>query len=99
MLVFDCVNATILDDSADMARRGAHISSEQVWGQLKDWFLDDGSSVCREDEDITRLVVVMNEVVGKGWVDLLRLEIDNLGLEIERKLLEEALDDLVGKVL
>ncbi|GLT28211.1 hypothetical protein SLA2020_031600 [Shorea laevis] len=79
---------------------------DHVWAQMKDWFASDGKCTPGDDGDSNSLVVrrvVRNEVVVKGWVDQMKLEMDNLGNEIEGKLLEELVEeslvDLTGRVL
>ncbi|KAI4300109.1 hypothetical protein L6164_033523 [Bauhinia variegata] len=54
-----------------------------VWGDC-----GDGNSL-----DLERFV--RREVVGRGWVELTELEMDNLGEEIERNLLQELVDEAV----
>ncbi|KAI3760224.1 hypothetical protein L1987_50615 [Smallanthus sonchifolius] len=100
-LVFDCVNEALIDIAGRGPYTGAHnnvvdmtLSStalmDRVWGQMKEWIWleercdwEDGS------------MVVMKEVVGRGWVEGLRMEIDNTRKEIERKLLEELVQESV----
>ncbi|KAI3806117.1 hypothetical protein L1987_22009 [Smallanthus sonchifolius] len=100
-LVFDCVNEALIDIAGRGPYTGAHnnivdmtMSSEalvdRVCGQMKEWIWleerwdwEDGS------------MVVMKEVVGRGWVEGLRMEIDNTRKEIERKLLEELVHESV----
>ncbi|KAM7521776.1 hypothetical protein LguiA_011678 [Lonicera macranthoides] len=112
-LVFDCVNAALVDiaDQRLGPSTGAHhgvedggqvvVTVDRVWTRMKEWFSGevrcawgDGS----EGGDCDSLVVervVRKEVVGKGWVEQLRMEVDNLGQEIEGKLLEELLQEAV----
>lgn len=110
-LVFDCVNAALID----IANRGPDtchktiafnaipddgssiISVDQVWGRIKEWFpsavgclSDDGV----DDNNLTERMV-RQEAVGKGWHEYLRLEAENIGKEIEGKLLEEIVQDAV----
>ena len=76
-----------------------------MWAQMKEWFFGEVKCSLGDDLDSNSLVVervVQKEVVGKGWVDHKKLEVDNLGREIEGKLLEElvkeAVVDLTGRV-
>ncbi|KAK4418464.1 hypothetical protein Salat_2259200 [Sesamum alatum] len=75
---------------------------DKVWGRMNVWFSGKAKCIISDDSgDENNLVVerlVRNEVAGKGWMDHLRLEIDNLGLEIEGELLEELLQELTGRV-
>ncbi|XP_022771386.1 uncharacterized protein LOC111314369 [Durio zibethinus] len=122
MLVFDCVNAALLEitgygsDSCMRAMsfgRGQQVVMEgasiilvdHVWAQMKEWFSSEVKCSVGDDGDSNSLDVervVQKEVVGKEWVDHMKLEIDNLGREIEGKLLhelvEEAVVDLTGRV-
>lgn len=75
-----------------------------VWARMKDWFSSEARCVSGDEGDSNNLVVervVRKEVVGKGWGEQMSLEIDNLGAEIEGKLLqelvEEAVIDLTGR--
>ncbi|XP_022874601.1 uncharacterized protein LOC111393336 isoform X2 [Olea europaea var. sylvestris] len=114
-LVFDCVNAALVDivgygpasSQRTIPCTGANNSSlenaslmmlDQVWARMKIWFSGQARCVSIGFGDDNSLVVesvVRKEVVGKGWDDHLRLEMDNLGKEIEGKLLEEIVLDAV----
>ncbi|KAL3517764.1 hypothetical protein ACH5RR_020353 [Cinchona calisaya] len=118
-LVFDCVNAALVDIAgygSDTCQRaipcnGPHktlllgasfMMVDQVWARMKEWFSGKERCITGDCPDNDSLVVVRKEVVGKGWLDHLKLELDNLGKEIERKLLEElvleAVVELTGRV-
>ncbi|KAF8392088.1 hypothetical protein HHK36_022429 [Tetracentron sinense] len=111
-LLFDCANAALVDMAVygshasprARASSGAHdrvlsvrapMTVDQVWGRMKEWF-------CSESGDNSMVVerIVRKEVVGRGWVELMRLEVDLLGKEIEEKMLEglveESLIELTG---
>ncbi|CAI9776635.1 unnamed protein product [Fraxinus pennsylvanica] len=114
-LVFDCVNAALVDivgygsascqraipcigASSSSLENGSLMMVDQVWARMKIWFSGDSRYVlvdCGDDDSLVVEYVVRKEVVGKGWTDHLRLEIDNLGKEIEGKLLEELVEDAV----
>ncbi|KAI3449851.1 hypothetical protein Pfo_006516 [Paulownia fortunei] len=114
-LVFDCVNAALVDiagyDSGAGQRAipctGANncilesASStmvDEVWAWMNVWFSGEVRGVSDDCGDYNSLVVervVRKEVVGKGWIDHFRLEMDNLGRDIEGKLLEELVQDAV----
>lgn len=122
-LVFDCVNAALVDitgygssDSSSVrivSCSGAHdrflegdslLLADRVWSRVKEWFLSDVRCVSEDGGDINSLVVervVKKEVVGRGWPEQMRCEIDIVGKEIEGKLLqelvEEAVVDLTGR--
>ncbi|XP_048336757.1 uncharacterized protein LOC107426464 isoform X1 [Ziziphus jujuba] len=76
-----------------------------LWARMKEWFSSEVRCVSGDEGDSNSLVVegvVRKEVVGKGWAEQMSLEIDNLGAEIEGKLLqelvEEAVVDLTGRI-
>lgn len=115
-LVFDCVNAALVDIAGygpDTCQRaipctGPHktllegtsfIMVDQVWARMKEWVSGEEKCVlvgdCGDNNSLVLERVVRKEVVGKGWLDHLRLEMDNLGKEIERKLLEELVQESV----
>ncbi|KAF8007035.1 hypothetical protein BT93_K1133 [Corymbia citriodora subsp. variegata] len=120
-LVFDCVNAAIVDITGFgpeeclvdrfccgpgdlLMEEKSSIRVDMVWSQIKEWFTK-VRSVTGDNEDHNWLVVeriVKEEVEGKGWLGHFRLEVDNLGREIEGELLEalvaEAVSDLVVSV-
>ncbi|XP_052623910.1 uncharacterized protein LOC111881305 isoform X1 [Lactuca sativa] len=104
-LVFDCVNEALMDIGSG---GGAHMAmmmtsalvGDRVWARMKEWLFSgeerwgewddsdgDGGSVVEE--------VVRKEVVGRGWVEGLRLEIDDTRKDIEGKLLEELVEESV----
>ncbi|XVE78031.1 hypothetical protein DITRI_Ditri13aG0111600 [Diplodiscus trichospermus] len=115
-LVFDCVNAALLEITgyrSDIGMRAMSLGRAQmrvmegasppmlvdhVWSRMKEWFWGEVRCSLGDDGDSNSLVVervVQKEVVGKGWVDLMKLEVDNLGREIEGKLLEELVEEAV----
>ncbi|KAI7982884.1 hypothetical protein LOK49_LG15G00736 [Camellia lanceoleosa] len=88
---------------------GSAILVDEVWDWMKDWFSSECEVRCvwggDGGGDSNNLVVervVRKEVVGKGWAEHMRLETDNIGKEIEGKLLEElvqeAVVELTGRV-
>ncbi|KAJ4968361.1 hypothetical protein NE237_015062 [Protea cynaroides] len=75
---------------------GLSMTVDEVWGRVKELFSFEGRCFSGENGDNSSLVVervVRKEVVGKGWVELLRLEVDAIGKEIEGKMLEDLLDE------
>ncbi|XP_024018418.1 uncharacterized protein LOC21399001 isoform X2 [Morus notabilis] len=113
-LVFDCVNASLVDISgygSDRSLRticgGAHDSLmegdtpllvDRVWGRMQEWFSGEVRCLWEDGGDANSLVVDRmgrKEVVGGGWTELMRIEIDNLGNELEGKLLEELVEEAV----
>ncbi|XP_044503679.1 uncharacterized protein LOC123224172 isoform X2 [Mangifera indica] len=79
---------------------------DHVLGRMKEWYISEVGDVFSESGNINSLVVegvVRKEVLGKGWGEQMRIELDNLGKEIELNLWEvlvdEAVVDLTGGVL
>lgn len=71
---------------------------DHVWARMKEWFSGEAGWFWVDGGDSNGLVVervVRNEVVGKGWSDQMRMELDGLGKEIEVNLLEELVDEAV----
>ncbi|OIT26230.1 PREDICTED: uncharacterized protein LOC109215575 isoform X2 [Nicotiana attenuata] len=121
-LVFDCVNAALMEiagygpDTCQRAIPYSGVSNnvpegaklilvDQVWTRMKEWFSSEMKCLSDDGGDGNSLVVdgmVRKEVVGRGWLQYLRLELDNVGMEIERKLLEElvheSIVELTGRV-
>ncbi|MCD9560687.1 hypothetical protein HAX54_019431 [Datura stramonium] len=114
-LVFDCVNAALMEISGhgpdtcqraiphsgvgnNLPEEAKLILADQVWTRIKEWFSSEVKCLSGDDGDVNSLVVdgmVRKEVVGKGWLQYLRLELDNVGREIERVLLEELVHESV----
>lgn len=106
-LVFDCVNAALVDMAGGYGCCGPRVGLKEdrsiimvewVWARMKEWVCGEIRCVWGDDGDHNSLDVervVRNEVVGRGWVEDLRMEMDNLGKEIEGKLLEDLLQEAV----
>ncbi|KAL3828111.1 hypothetical protein ACJIZ3_016913 [Penstemon smallii] len=109
-LVFDCVNVVLLEiagyrsESNQRAipcigvQNGSSTMVDEVWAQMNGLFsgeLDCVSDDCGEENSLVVEKVVRKEVVGKGWIGHLRLEMDNLRKEIEGELLEELVQEMV----
>ncbi|KAI7735654.1 hypothetical protein M8C21_005201 [Ambrosia artemisiifolia] len=104
-LVFDSVNEALIDISARGPYSGARnnivdktmssaMLEDHVWGQMKEWLWRE--EMCDwEEGDVGGSMVVVKEVVGRGWVEGLRMEVVNTRKEIERKLLEELVQECV----
>ncbi|KAF8006246.1 hypothetical protein BT93_K0513 [Corymbia citriodora subsp. variegata] len=74
------------------------ITVDHVWARMMEWFPNEIRCVSRGDGGSSSLVVervVRNEVVGKGWIEQLRLEMHSLRKEIEWRLLDELVDEAV----
>ncbi|XP_011011589.1 PREDICTED: uncharacterized protein LOC105116094, partial [Populus euphratica] len=109
-LVFDSVNAALVEITGHGSGRSTKAVTcsgvqnwlvegaqpriiDYVWAQLKSWFCSDMRRTFGDGGDSNSLVVEM--VVGKGWVDKMRVELDSLGNEIEGKLLDELVEEAV----
>ncbi|CAM8928781.1 unnamed protein product [Rhodiola kirilowii] len=73
--------------------------TDAVWTRIKEWLANDARCIVGDDGDgNNRLLVEMvvkDEVVGKGWAENMCVEIDDIGKEIEERLLEELVEDAV----
>ncbi|KAE9612244.1 hypothetical protein Lalb_Chr06g0170921 [Lupinus albus] len=120
-LVFDCVNATLLEITSDYGSEkyfsknkiynAAHIVQDgacspylvdHIVAQMKKLIASEVRYVWGDCEYSNRLVVenvVRKEVVGIGWDELMRLEVDILEREIERDLIEELVENSVADFL
>ncbi|KAI3678747.1 hypothetical protein L6452_38050 [Arctium lappa] len=103
-LVFDSVNEALTDIAGRGPCTGAHNSLEdmalvkdRVWARIKEWISVEERWDWEEEEGGGVAVegVVRKEVVGRGWVGGLRLEVDDTRKEIEGKLLEELVEECV----
>lgn len=124
-LVFDCVNAAILEvvgyygsESYSNSRSmysGGHIRKrplvqegassppilvDHIVAQMKELIASGvrcggGEGYCGDRHSMVVENVVRKEAVQIGWVELMRLEIDVLGREIERELIEELVENAV----
>ncbi|KAK6164352.1 hypothetical protein DH2020_001216 [Rehmannia glutinosa] len=96
-LVFDCVNEVLLDIAgyeSDLGQKAIPCNCilDEVWARMKVWFSGEDEYVlgeCGADNSVVAERVVRKEVVGKGWNNHFKSEMDNLGKEIGGKLLEE----------
>ncbi|KAL8143035.1 hypothetical protein V2J09_016067 [Rumex salicifolius] len=103
-LVFDCVNAALIVDTM-VGPTGTALEC-RVWAQMKEW-LNAGS--CEGEEamwdlleeeggDVSCLVAdraARKEVIGKGWDDEMKVEVENMVKEIEWKLMEDMIEECV----
>ncbi|GMH27897.1 hypothetical protein Nepgr_029740 [Nepenthes gracilis] len=113
-LVFDCVNAAIVDATTSVSSNrikwapplgGAHgktldnaslpILADGVWAQMKEWFSDEASCDDGGDDNSLAERVVRKEVIGKGWARSMNSEVDDVGKQIEGKLLDELVEESV----
>ncbi|GAB4841289.1 hypothetical protein Ancab_022021 [Ancistrocladus abbreviatus] len=86
-----CVNSSLVVNASPLL-------VDEVWARMKEWL--SGEVRCLLDDDggdYNSLAEreVRKEVVGKGWAEGMRLEVDNVGKEIEGKLLDELVEESV----
>ncbi|WOG81172.1 hypothetical protein DCAR_0100317 [Daucus carota subsp. sativus] len=106
-LVFDCVNAALvelavheLDTWKSRPSNRVHdqmLIFDSVWTQME-WFCGEVSCVLGEIWENNSLVVerlVRKDVIEKGWNDQAMMEIDRFHKEIEVKLLEDLVQEAV----
>ncbi|XP_042488137.1 uncharacterized protein LOC122068330 [Macadamia integrifolia] len=75
---------------------GSPVTVDEVWGRVRELFSKEARCFSGENGENNSLVVetmVRKEVVGKGWEELMWLELDALGKEIEGELLEKLVDE------
>ncbi|KAI3990790.1 hypothetical protein MKX01_011698 [Papaver californicum] len=84
---------------------GESVAVDEVWSRVKEWLSNESKCFLSEYGDNNGLVVekvVRKELVGRGWVELMRLEVDGIGKDIEGEVLEELVDealfDLTGRL-
>lgn len=100
-LIFDCINSIISETTTTNMGNGSPPFDlmEHVWAQLKDWVSDEPSKRdSGEDMDANSVAaesLVKNEIVGRTWAHSLQVEIDDFGIEIERRLLQDLVDEAV----
>ncbi|OIW05073.1 hypothetical protein TanjilG_06209 [Lupinus angustifolius] len=101
-LVFDCVNVALMQITGYRSEKyllsrvvgEAPLLVDQIMAQMKDFScgLRYLWGDCGDSNNMMLENVVRKEVVGKGWVELMRLEMDIFVKEVEGKLLEELVD-------
>ncbi|KAL8137116.1 hypothetical protein V2J09_003117 [Rumex salicifolius] len=105
-LVFDFVNSTLVDVIGMSSFAGrekrtlpSDLQVDRVWGRVKHWFLSRDWEVegGGDDSRVAAERVVKKELDGRGWDDLLRIEIDIISKEIEGRLLKELVEESVGE--
>ncbi|CAL9227226.1 unnamed protein product [Arabidopsis halleri] len=100
-LIFDRINSIILETTITLPGNGSpHFDLvEHVWAHLKDWVSNEPSKRdSGEDMDANSLAaesLVKDEIVGRTWAHSLQVEIDDFGIEIEKRLLQELVEEAV----
>ncbi|ESQ54366.1 hypothetical protein EUTSA_v10024350mg [Eutrema salsugineum] len=100
-LIFDRINSIISETTTTRMGNDSQPFDlvEHVWAQVKDWVSDEpGKRDYVEDIDANSLAaesLVKDEIVGRTWNHGLQVEIDDFGIEIERTLLQELVEDAV----
>ncbi|CAH9134090.1 unnamed protein product [Cuscuta epithymum] len=99
-LVFDCVNAVLMDiSSQNIFPCNSVMLVDYVWEQMREWFSWNMVSLSGYGGEGNSPVVqkmVANEMDGKGWIQSWKkMEWESIGKEIEGKLLEEIVREAV----
>ncbi|CAN8326343.1 unnamed protein product [Cochlearia groenlandica] len=101
-LIFDRINSIVSDTTT--TAHTCNVSPrfdlvEHVLSQIKDWVSDKpGKLDSVEDMDTNSSAaesLVKEEIVGKTWTHSLQVEVDDFGIEIERTLLQELVEEAV----
>nr|VDD48644.1 unnamed protein product [Brassica oleracea] len=95
-LIFDCINSMVSETTTTrMGKDSPPLDLvEHVWSQVKDWLSDeyvedmDANSVAAES-------LVKEEIVGRRWMNSFQGEINDLGIGIEKALLQELVEEAV----
>ncbi|KAL9228288.1 hypothetical protein vseg_003883 [Gypsophila vaccaria] len=86
-------------DHSTFFESGSTLLVDKVWARVKHWLSGKVNSHLADDsgDNNNSLVelLVMKEIVGTGWTDQISFEIDDIGKEIEGKLLEELVEESV----
>ncbi|XP_058101357.1 uncharacterized protein LOC131245724 isoform X2 [Magnolia sinica] len=110
-LIFDSVNATLADmagyrlngnpwamSCSGRVPKGTPLR-EGVWSQVRKWFSGEvGWFSGESDSGMMVERVVRKEVGGRGWEELMGLEVDRIGEEIEGKMLKELVDEALAEL-
>jgi hypothetical protein len=69
--------------------------TDEAWRLVKSWLFDDENDIAGlgDTPGLAADWVVGKEIQGKGWPEMLRLEVD----EISKEICEEVLGELVGE--
>ncbi|XP_020084366.1 uncharacterized protein LOC109707491 isoform X1 [Ananas comosus] len=108
-LLFDCVNAVLLEighstllgvypwGKAHTVSQKSALLAAEVWDRVKNWFSNEAKFVHGESENAGVVVerVTRKEIEGNGWAELMRFEVN----EISREIGGEVLEQLVGEAL
>ncbi|XP_077252740.1 uncharacterized protein LOC143892178 [Tasmannia lanceolata] len=73
--------------------------TEEMWARVREWF-SVGAKQFHGESNNGQLVerVVRKEAVGGGWVELMGLELDGIGREIEREVLKELIEEALTEL-
>ncbi|KAL5711724.1 hypothetical protein ACHQM5_013978 [Ranunculus cassubicifolius] len=100
-LIFDSVNEALVDVIRCKTNTAQNIiiTAEEVWSRMREWFSGDNTntkwfpSECEDRNSLIVDIVVKKEVVGKGWMENMKTDMDGIGKEIEGKVLDELVED------
>ncbi|CAH2077648.1 unnamed protein product [Thlaspi arvense] len=102
-LIFDRINSIISETTTttmgDDSSPPPFDLVEHVWSKVKEWVSDEPSKRDYvEDMDANSLAaesLVKEEIVGRTWFHSFQVEIDDFGIEIEKALLQELVEEAV----
>ncbi|CAH8322602.1 unnamed protein product [Eruca vesicaria subsp. sativa] len=100
-LIFDSINSIVSETTTTpMGNYSPPLDLvEHVWSQVKDWLSDEPSKRDYvEDMDANSAAaesLVKEEIVGRKWIHSFQVEIDELGIGIEKALLQELIEEAV----
>ncbi|RAL47730.1 hypothetical protein DM860_012355 [Cuscuta australis] len=102
-LIFDCVNAVLMDISCQNTFPCSVISADHVLGQMREWFswnnMIDLSEYNGDRNCLVAEKMIEKETMGNGWIQHWRLEREMIGKEIEGKLLDEIVREAVVEMM
>uniref|UniRef100_A0A1D1XKH1 Glutamate--tRNA ligase 1 n=1 Tax=Anthurium amnicola TaxID=1678845 RepID=A0A1D1XKH1_9ARAE len=111
-LLFDCVNTALLDISRtniwDRMRNVSYTALsddapiiEEVWRCIKEWFQGEEKQATSPARNISLMVdrVLRKEMARRGWGEMVPLERDEIGKEIQGKVLDELLEEALDGLL
>ncbi|XP_068665137.1 uncharacterized protein [Aristolochia californica] len=111
-LLFDCINTALAEMVASVTDARPWVVTphkrilpgvpvpDGVWARVKEWSPDEGKK-CYGETDHGLIVerVVRHELEGREWVEHMRMEVDEIGDELEKEVLAELVDEAVVELL
>ncbi|KAK1289612.1 hypothetical protein QJS10_CPB18g01855 [Acorus calamus] len=113
-LLFDCINAFLLEIGGCMlnpnlwsrswcsgSQKGVSsgaLVAEEVWGKLRELFSEAKRVSGEIDGGLVVDRLVNEEVIGRGWSELMVSEINHIGREIEGEVFEELITEALAGI-